>query len=205
MILETVVVGELGVNCYILAASKRALIIDPGADDERICAILDRHGLVPGLVVNTHGHYDHIGCDDCFGVEVCIHKDDAPMLRDPKLNLSVVLGDFYKVHSKVRTLDDGQEVTLDGIRLEVIHTPGHSPGGICLLLKEPQGGILFSGDTLFCGSVGRTDLPGGDGRLLQKTMRGKLAQLPDDTIVYPGHGPSSTIGREKRLHLFLGR
>jgi hydroxyacylglutathione hydrolase len=205
MIRETLVVGPLEVNCYVLAAApgRKALIIDPGDDDEKIVAALERRQLQPGLVVNTHGHYDHIGCDDCFGVEVCIHRADAPMLKEPKLNFSAMMGDFYKVRSKIRQLEDGQEVVLDGLRLRVIHTPGHSAGSICLLLEEPEAGILFSGDTLFRGGVGRSDLQGGDELALQRSLQEKLLVLPAETLVYPGHGRPSTLGREKSENPFI--
>jgi hydroxyacylglutathione hydrolase len=204
MILECVVVGQLEVNCYVLAAGagRQALIIDPGDDEEKIFAVLERNKLTPGLVVNTHGHCDHIGCDDSFGVQVCIHALDAPMLASPKLNLSVVLGEFCKVRARIRELGDAQEIELDGCRLQVMHTPGHTPGGICLLMKGPETGRLFSGDTLFSGSVGRSDLQGGDGRALQRSLR-SLAALPDATAVFPGHGPSTTIGKEKQENPFL--
>jgi glyoxylase-like metal-dependent hydrolase (beta-lactamase superfamily II) len=205
MILERVVVGSLEVNCYILASEpgKKALIIDPGGDEDKVFAALEKRKLEPGLVVNTHGHYDHIGCDDSFGVDVCVHEKDAPMLRDPRLNLSVLLGDFYKVRSRTRLLEEGQEVELDGIRLAVIHTPGHSAGSICLRLVLPEEAVLFSGDTLFCQGVGRADLGGGDERQLMESIRKKLLCLPPETVVYPGHGPSTTIGREKAGNPFL--
>lgn len=205
MILETIVVGPVEANCYVLAADKqrKALIIDPGGDEEKILACLERHRLSPGLVVNTHGHYDHIGCDDCFGTDVYIHKDDLAMLTDPKLNFSVFIGDFYKVRSRVRTLEDRQEISLDGLLLEVIHTPGHSAGSVCLLLKKPETGILFSGDTLFRQGVGRTDLPGGNEGALRRSLAEKILSLPDSTVIYPGHGPASTIGREKLGNPFI--
>ncbi|MGE5308429.1 MAG: MBL fold metallo-hydrolase [Deltaproteobacteria bacterium] len=205
MILEKVVVGQLEVNCYVLAEApgKKALIIDPGDDDEKIIAALERHHLVPGLVVNTHGHYDHIGCDDSFGVDVCVHSADAAMLTEPKLNLSVVLGDFYKVRSKIRLLSDGQEIGLDGLLLKVIHTPGHTRGGISLLLQKPRGRVLFSGDTLFFAGVGRADLYGGDEKQLIHSIREKLLVLDPETEVYPGHGPETSIGREKERNPFL--
>jgi hydroxyacylglutathione hydrolase len=219
MILETLTVGSLEVNCYVVAAAEkrtalspaqseapgraRALIIDPGDDEEKIIAVLERHHLVPGLVVNTHGHYDHIGCDDCFGVDVCIHTGDAAMLKEPSRNLSVLMGDFYKVRSRIRILEDRQEIRLDGVCLRVIHSPGHTPGSICLLMEEPESGILFSGDTLFHGGVGRTDFHGGSEQALFRSLRDTIMILPDATVVYPGHGPSSTIGREKKNNPFI--
>ena len=206
MIIETVVVGELGVNCYVVAprAGVPCVIIDPGDDKAKITRAMERSGLTPGIVVNTHGHCDHIGCDDCFGVEVYCHSADLSLLQDPKLNLSAFMGTSYKVRSKINLLADGQTLAFGGMEFKIIHTPGHTPGGICLLLEKPQGGILFAGDTLFCGGVGRADLHGGDERALMRAIREKLLVLPADTVVYPGHGPATTIGAEKTGNPFLG-
>jgi len=205
MIIEVVLVGHLEVNCYVLAAKEglRAIIIDPGGEDRKIKKVLDRHQLKPGIVVNTHGHIDHIGCDDKFGAPVYIHTDDAALLKDAGLNMSEFLNIPFTVNSKINTLQDKDKIELDGVELEVIHVPGHTPGGIALLLKAPKDKILFSGDSLFCRSIGRTDFPGADGGLLIQGIKEKLFILPDDTVVYPGHGPSSTIGEEKRENPFL--
>ncbi len=200
MILETVRVGPFDVNCYILAASpgSKAIIIDPGAEDKKIERVLKRHNLKPVLVINTHGHFDHIGCDDKFGVPVYIHSDDLMLLKDPQLNLSNFMASAYKVKSEIKTLKDKEKILLEDIELEVIHTPGHTPGGICLLLKKPVNNVLFSGDTLFFQGVGRTDFPQASPDQLLESIKEKLLVLPDETAVYPGHGPSSTIGRERK-------
>ena len=205
MILETILVGPMQVNCYILAASSNAsaIIIDPGYEIRKIKRALDKNKLIPAFVINTHGHIDHIGCDDEFGVPVYIHKSDLPALRDPKVNLSSFLAAPYSYQGEVKLLEDKELIELGQIQLEVIHTPGHTSGGICLLMKKPAGNILFSGDTLFYQSIGRSDFPGADGELLVKAIKERLLSLPDDTIVYPGHGPSSTIGEEKRSNPFL--
>ncbi len=206
MILETVIVGVLEVNCYILAAApgRKAIIIDPGENEAKIKGILLKHNLQPGLVINTHGHIDHIGKDDFFGVIVCVHSKDKDLLVDSKRNLSSFLNlEPFSVKSKIQVLEDAQVIELDGIRLEVLHTPGHTPGGICLLLKKPKEKILFSGDTLFCQGVGRTDFFGADPDVLINSIKKKLLVLPDDTIVLPGHGPSTTIGSEKLSNPFL--
>lgn len=206
MILETVLVGELEVNCYIVAKAKGwpAVVIDPGDDAGKIRRLLQEHRLTPVSVINTHGHFDHIGCDDEFGVPVYIHAQDASSLGDPGRNLSLLVASSPRsVRQKPKTVEDGMTLRFEGLSFEVLHTPGHTPGGICLLLKEPQGGIVFTGDTLFCGSVGRTDLPGMSHDALIKGIRTKLLTLPDDTVVYPGHGPSSTIGEEKKHNPFL--
>ncbi|MDI6606063.1 MAG: MBL fold metallo-hydrolase [Candidatus Omnitrophota bacterium] len=200
MILETVCIGMMQVNCYILASGENssAIIIDPGSEAPKIKGVLAKHGLRPGLVINTHGHYDHIGCDDKFGVPVYVHVQDLPLLKDSRLNLSGMFAFSYRVHSEIRTLEDKEQIKLDDIELEVMHMPGHTPGGIALLLKKPKDKIVFTGDSLFCQGIGRTDLSGGDEGLLIKSIRERLFTLPDDTLIYPGHGPSSTIGEEKK-------
>jgi glyoxylase-like metal-dependent hydrolase (beta-lactamase superfamily II) len=204
MILETVVVGSMEVNCYILASDENcaAIIVDPGDDEDKIRRVLKSYGLKPAFIINTHSHFDHIGCDDKFGVPVYVHSQDAESLKDARRNFSPFFGSAYKVKSEIKTLKDRDIIKLGQLELEVIHTPGHTAGGISLLMKKPKDNILFTGDTLFCQGVGRTDL-GGDEDLLIKSIREKLLILPDDTIIYPGHGPSSTIGDEKRNNPFL--
>jgi len=199
MILEIVQVGSMEVNCYILASGdgSKAIIIDPGDQERKIRKALDRHQLSTGLVINTHGHYDHIGCDDKFGVPVYIHKDDLEMLTDPKFNFSAFFAVPYKVESQISTLEEGQIIGADGVKLKVLHIPGHTRGGIALLLTGQKEKMVFTGDTLFCQAIGRSDLEGGDGELLVKSIKEKLMILPPDTIVYPGHGASSTINEEK--------
>jgi len=207
MILEKVTVGIFQVNCYILAEASggAAAIIDPGADENNIRKALVKHQLKPGVVINTHGHFDHIGCDDKFGVPVYVHPDDAALLKDARLNLSDFLFNTSYAMGKVtiKLAQDKDIIKLDGIELEVIATPGHTRGGICLLLKKPQNKILFSGDTLFYQGVGRTDFPGASESDLVKSIKEKLFRLSGDTVVYPGHGPSSTIKEEKENNPFL--
>jgi glyoxylase-like metal-dependent hydrolase (beta-lactamase superfamily II) len=199
MILEIVNVGPMQVNCYILACADggQAVIIDPGDQGPKIKAVLDKHKLKPAMVVNTHGHYDHIGSDDEFGVLVYVHKQDLPMLIDARKNLSASFSSSYKVNSEIKTLEDKEIIKLDCLELEVIHLPGHTPGGIGLLMKKPQTDIIFTGDTLFRHGVGRSDLPGGNQQFLDKGIRERLFVLPENTKVYPGHGAATTIGREK--------
>lgn len=205
MIVERIVVGPLEVNCYVAAQGPghRAVVIDPGGDVGLIRGALEKHRLTAGCVVNTHGHFDHIGADDEFGVPVYVHRLEEPLLRDGRKNYSAFFGDrSYRVSSKLSLVEDGAEIVMDGVTLAVAHTPGHSPGGICLILKEPVRGIVFTGDSLFRQSIGRTDL-GGDEDLLVQGIRDKLLRLPDDTVVYPGHGPESTIGAERLSNPFL--
>jgi len=199
MILETVNVGAMQVNCYVLACAdnRQAIIIDPGDQSAKICAVLDKHKLKPAMVINTHGHYDHIGSDDEFGVLVYVHKNDLPMLVDARKNLSANFSLAYKVRSEIKTLKDKEIIKLDCLELEVIHLPGHTAGGIGLLMKEPQTDIIFTGDTLFYQGVGRSDLPGGSQQQLEKAIRERLFILPGNTRVYPGHGASTTIAQER--------
>ncbi len=203
MILETVLVGPMGVNCYVLAAKEgsQAIIIDPGDQERKIRQVLDRHKLDPGLIINTHGHYDHIGADNKFDVIVYVHKLDAPLLKEPVLNLSGLFSLPYTVKSRIKFLEDGEIIKLDAIQLKVIHTPGHTPGGITLLLEKPVDKIAFTGDTLFCQGIGRSDLTGGDEKLLIQSIRDKLFTLAPETKIYPGHGASSTIEDEKKNNL----
>lgn len=203
MILETVNVGPMQVNCYILACAEGglAIIIDPGDQARKIKAVLDKHKLKPAMVINTHGHYDHIGSDDEFGVAVYAHKQDLEMLLHSEKNLSADFAQPYHVGSEIKTLEDKEIIKLDCLELEVIHLPGHSPGGLGFLMKKPQTDIVFTGDTLFCQGVGRYDLAGGNRNVLEKSLKERLFILPDNTKVYPGHGPATTIGREKGNNL----
>lgn len=205
MIFETVCVGALEVNCYILASDKaqKAIIIDPGAEENKIRNVLDKHKLRPAFIINTHGHIDHIGCDNEFGVPVYVHRDEVALLKDAKFNLSSFLIAPYSVRSPIKTLEDNKNISLDEIELQVIHTPGHTPGGICLLMKAPCDNILFSGDTLFREGIGRTDFAQADEDTLINSIKEKLLVLADDTVIYPGHGPTSTIGHEKKHNHFL--
>lgn len=200
MILEIVPVGPMGVNCYILAEKEGfpAVIIDPGDQADKIRQVLMKHKLTPGIIINTHGHYDHIGADDKFNIPVYVHRLDAPLLTDPMLNLSGLFAIPYKVKSKIRFIEEDEIIALGGIELKVLHTPGHTQGGVVLLMQKPVGKIAFTGDTLFCQGIGRSDLSGGDEEMLLKSIKDKLFTLPSETKIYPGHGPSSMIGKEKR-------
>lgn len=205
MILETVTVGAMQVNCYILAEGQQqdALVIDPGSERRKIQKVLDTHRLKPAFIINTHGHFDHIGCDNDFGVPVYIHQKDAAMLKDASLNLSGMFSLSFAVRSKIEVLRDGQNIDLGGLQMEVLHIPGHTPGGIALRLKKPKDNIVFTGDTLFYHGIGRSDFIGGDGQLLVRAIKEKLFTLPGDTVVYPGHGPSSSIDEERKNNPFV--
>ncbi|RKY31931.1 MAG: MBL fold metallo-hydrolase [Candidatus Omnitrophota bacterium] len=205
MILETICVGQMQVNCYILAAAKnkQAIIIDPGEEKIKIKSVLDKNRLSAGIIVNTHGHIDHIACDDEFSVPVYIHSKDAELLRNAELNLSSFMAAPFEVKSEIRAVEDKDEISLDEITLEVIHTPGHTPGGMALLLKKPKAGIVFTGDTLFYHGIGRTDFPGASEKELFNSVKNKLFRLKGDLIVLPGHGPSSTVKEEKENNPFF--
>ncbi|MBM3243532.1 MAG: MBL fold metallo-hydrolase [Candidatus Omnitrophica bacterium] len=200
MILEQVTVGAMGVNCYILSSNinSKALIIDPGEEAAKIKKVLSSHKLTPGVIINTHGHYDHIAADDDFNVPVYVHRLDAPLLTEPMLNLSGLFAKPYKVKSDIVLLEDGEIIAFDGIELKVLHTPGHTRGGISLSVVKPEAKVVFTGDTLFYQGIGRSDLAGGDEERLFKSIDDKLFTLPPETKVYPGHGPSSTIGQERK-------
>ena len=202
MILKKLVVGPFASNCYIVGSEsdKEGMIIDPGASAKQILRDVKDLGLSIRLIVMTHGHMDHIGAlkgvKEATGAEVAIHADDARFLR--RLSLSTVYNLSFPPPPE-RLLGDGDSIDIGDLHFTVLHTPGHSPGGICLLGH----GVLFSGDTLFNYGIGRTDFPGGSHQQLMNNINTKLMALPDDTVVYPGHGPDTTIGTERRGNPFL--
>lgn len=204
--LECLAVGAMGANCYLYACmeSKKAVIIDPGAEGQKIYRWVSEKGLKIEYILLTHGHVDHIGAVDelrgLFGeAAVGIHAEDAEMLTDARKNLSSYFGPEVVQQKADFLLQDGQELTVGQERLKVLATPGHTPGGVCFLGSEG----LISGDTLFAGAIGRTDFPGGSMKQLLKGIREKLLILPEDTRVFPGHGEETTIGEEKGSNPFL--
>lgn len=201
MILERIVVGSMEVNCYLLGheKSKETIIIDPGDDYSKIKKVIDKLKLFPKFIINTHGHMDHIGADDKFSLPIYIHKLDKECLINPFKNLSAMFGMAYSVKSEIRLLEDGDNVSIDNLSLTIIHTPGHTLGSICINVNN----IIFTGDTLFMGGVGRTDFPGSSEEELFSSIREKLLVFSDDTVIYPGHGPQSSIGRERERNPFL--
>jgi hydroxyacylglutathione hydrolase len=212
--------GALQANCYLLAADagEPCVIVDPGQDAvEPIMAAIAQHRLSPVAVLLTHGHFDH-----CFSVApVCdgqdipawIHPDDRLLLSDPLRGTSADAAAFFggrlemREPAEVRELTDGADLDLAGLHLTVDHTPGHTGGSVTFRTgpEWPAGdsSLLLAGDTLFAGSIGRSDLPGGDPRRLMESLRDKVLTLPDDTVVLPGHGPTTTIGRERVSNPFL--
>ncbi len=205
MIVKMLHVGMLQTNCYIVGCeeTKEGIIIDPGGSAKDILAEVERLGLNIEYVINTHGHFDHTLANKevvkATGAPLAIHSADAPLLTQGGGAL------FFGIMGKASPpadmmLEEGQVLTVGNIELKVLHTPGHSPGSICLYNGEE--GVLFDGDVLFNMGMGRYDLPGGDYRVLMASIQ-RLLTLPDETTVYPGHGPATTIGRERRSNPFL--
>lgn len=206
MKIDVITVGPLDENCVIVYCEKHraAIIVDPGDSGKRIIDYVENRQLIPKLIINTHCHADHVGgvgaVMEHFNIPFLCHKDDEFLLTDPsQVELARYVG-LKPPPKNDATVTDGEVVDLcDDFSIKVIHTPGHSPGGVSLLAD----GRLISGDTLFQNSIGRSDLPGGDHETLLASIREKLFVLPDDTVVYPGHGDTTTIGHEKAHNPFL--
>ncbi len=199
--IKAFVVGEIETNCYLVSVSglPDAFLIDPGGEGGRIRDFLKRKNLRVRWIINTHGHADHIGANDDFSEPVLIHRLDGGCLDDPEKNLSAELMSPVCSRPAARLLEDGEEIEIQGLKLKVIHTPGHTPGSICLAGED----FILTGDTLFSGGVGRTDLAGGDQKRLLESIRNRLLSFPDETVIFPGHGMPSTIGQERRFNPFL--
>jgi len=210
MKIKKLVVGPLQANCYVVwdRAGGSAAIIDPGGDPEEIISVVDDEKLKPVVLINTHGHIDHIAANraikERYDIPLLIHREDSASLTDPGLNLSAMGFGQLDSPPSDRELQDGDEISVGEIMLKVISTPGHTPGGICLLIsRSDQPDVIITGDTLFAGGVGRTDFPGGSWNLLMESIRNRLLSFPDETIILPGHGPHSTIGEERKSNPFL--
>ena len=198
--------GPFAENTYVVVgpSGRTAMVVDPGLDSEPVLDVLRRRGLACAMIVNTHGHLDHVAGNAAFqratGAPIAIHAADLPLLRNVRLQASLYGLPAEDSPEPSVELVEGVPLVLDGTPFEVVHTPGHTPGGVCLR----RGGQMLVGDTLFRGSVGRTDLPGGDWDTLVASIRGKLFALPDDVRCYPGHEGETTIGRERRTNPFVG-
>jgi len=194
MKIKRILVGSLATNCYIVYTDKKdAFIIDPGDEADVIEKFIKINDLKVKFIINTHSHIDHIKADAELGYPVYIHKTDAESLEYPEKNSSAyVLGDFTPC-KPARLLDDNEIVDFDEVKLQILYTPGHSIGGICIKV----GNIVFTGDTLFKDGIGRTDLPDGSYEQIMSSIRDKLLCLDDEMTIYPGHGEESTIGRER--------
>lgn len=205
MLLQLFVTGPLETNTYLLADREagEALVIDPGGDPGEILAFLAEGRLTCRLIVNTHGHFDHISGNrvlkSATGAALLVHEGDAPMLTAAATHARLFLMHAENSPPPDMLLVDQGEVRVGAVLLRVLHTPGHSPGGVTLVAP----GVAFCGDLVFHGSVGRTDLPGGSERILLDSIRRHILPMPDDTVLYPGHGPDTTVGLEKRQNPFF--
>jgi glyoxylase-like metal-dependent hydrolase (beta-lactamase superfamily II) len=208
---ETVVSAPFMQNSLVVwdPETSEGFVVDPGFEVEGIVSAVRRHGVRLKAVINTHGHVDHIAGNrevlDAFpGVPLWIGRNDAFMLTDPDANLSAPFGLPITSPPADRLLDEGEEVEVAGLRFLIREIPGHSPGSIVFISEEREPPFALVGDVVFAGSIGRSDFPGGDGRLLVRGVREKLLGLPERTILYPGHGPETTVGQEKRSNPFVG-
>jgi glyoxylase-like metal-dependent hydrolase (beta-lactamase superfamily II) len=205
---ETFPVGPLQCNCTILGdpATGQALVVDPGDDADLILLRLAELGLSAAALVHTHAHFDHVGAtrpvSEGTRAPILLHEADLFLYENLGMQGSAFGFSFDPVLPVSRFVADGDTVRAGGLEVEVVHTPGHTPGSVCFSLGG-SAPVLFSGDTLFQGSIGRTDLWGGDGRAIVRSIRSRLYGLPAETIVVPGHGPETTIGRERATNPFV--
>jgi len=199
--LKRFVVGPMGVNCYLVAdySTKDACVIDPGGAPDVIKDLLKKNGYNLKYIINTHGHGDHIAANGSFDAPIYIHKLDGEFLTDPDRNLSRIFLFSITSPEASKFLEDAQTLKLGNLEMKIFHTPGHTPGSVSVKLD----GVVFTGDALFRGSIGRTDFVYGDEKALMRSIREKLLTLDDSTIVYPGHGEPSTIGEERKNNPFL--
>lgn len=206
MNIKTLELGPFGTNCYVVwGKANQALIIDPGNNAPDVIKLVKAKELSIAAYLMTHGHMDHIfalaDIYDMIPAPIAIHPDDLTWAFADVNTMPPYYPDRPRRPTKIeRSLSDGQEFTDGGLTYRIIHTPGHTPGGVCLYFESDH--VLFTGDTLFAGSVGRTDFPGGSTRILTRSLA-SLATLPDNTIIYPGHGPDTTMAHEKRTNMFM--
>jgi glyoxylase-like metal-dependent hydrolase (beta-lactamase superfamily II) len=204
--METIIVGSLGVNCLIIdCGNGEGVVVDPGAEPGRIIDCLNRKKLKITHVINTHGHFDHVGANkgvvEATGAKLLIHPaDQAQLSRAAEVSTMYgLMADNSPMPDQL--LEDGMTLNVGATSIRVIHTPGHTPGGCSLYFQDRN--LVVTGDTLFADSIGRTDLPGGSHETLLASIRNKLFILPNETVVMPGHGPATTIGTEKRENQWL--
>ena len=207
MNIETLVVGPIETNCYIASdpVSREAVIIDAGDDAEEILAYVEQNRLQVKYLLNTHGHFDHIQANDAIrektGAKLAIHADDVELLASPEKVNAGMMSVIHGCREPELVLHNGDTIAFGPYQLRVIYTPGHSKGGCCFY--EVQEKVCFTGDTLFRGSIGRTDLYGGNYVVLLKSVRERLQVVADDVTIYPGHGPESTMAFERRANPYL--
>jgi len=202
---DSLIVGALETNCYLIHCPEtlQCAVVDPGAEAKKIFRMIAEKGLTPVMLLNTHGHIDHIGANkdvkERFNIPLYLHASDESMLENVQQSELSFFLDAKDSPSPDKYLEEGDTVKIGKSSLKVIHTPGHSPGSVSFL----GDGFLLSGDTLFYGGVGRTDLPGGSWKELVKSIKTKILILPDETTVLPGHGPFTTVGQEKSFNPFI--
>lgn len=208
MFLKCIPVGQLGANCYIICddETKIGAVIDPGEFDGNVKRAMEMSGMKElKYILCTHGHYDHIGGvaemkKEYPNAKICIGKEDAPYLQDGNLSLANLFNSDFLPCKVDLEFYDGDTFSIGNINVKIHSAPGHTPGGVLYVLEEEK--VIFTGDTLFCGSVGRTDFKGGNSSDLMKTLE-SIKKYPDDYVIYPGHGGNSNIGNEKRNNMFL--
>lgn len=204
MILERMEVGAFAANCYLVACpeTKEAVIVDPGAEGRYIIRRVKELELKVKYIINTHGHIDHVGSNgemkEAFDVPILIHEKDISMFRSPQASLALFMGKG-RLKPADQTVREGDTFQAGNLKILVLETPGHTPGSITLDIN----GSLFTGDTLFAGSIGRTDLPGGSYRQIIESIKTRILTYPDESEVYPGHGPPTTVGEERHFNPFL--
>jgi len=210
MEIHAFVLGSMQVSAYVVTDGAETMIVDGPEGAEQIVAFCRQRGLTPQVLVNTHGHADHIQGNALLKetwpeMALAIGKADAPMLRSPMRNMSILLGSWLKSPKADLLLADGDRVSVGSATFEVLATPGHSPGGISLYASEGPDGrpVVFSGDALFAGGIGRTDFPGANHNTLIESIKTRLLTLPPETVVYPGHGPASTVAQEAATNPWL--
>jgi hydroxyacylglutathione hydrolase len=206
MIQKGLMVGLLEVNCYLIGDedTKEAVVIDPGGDEDEILEALNYHNFTLKYIIDTHGHFDHVDANqplkDATGAQIVIHELDAAMLQRNN-EAMFFTGKPMRPSKADVTVKEGDVIAFGPLKLNVLHTPGHTPGGISLVMDSSP--LVYVGDTLFSGSIGRTDFPGGDYDTLIDGVRQKLFTLGDHYVVYPGHGPVTTIGHERKYNPFF--
>ncbi len=206
LLLHQLSVGPLQVNCFVVACAEtlEAVVIDPGDDGPRILHVAEKAGYNIKKVINTHGHFDHVGANQqviqATGAKLLIHSEDVFLLANAQQHADAYGLSVTPSPQPDTLLAQGDHLSVGHLDFEILHVPGHSPGSVCLL----SCGHLFVGDALFAGSIGRTDLPGGDFDLLVEGIRERLFKLPNETVVHTGHGPDTTIGRERKVNPFVG-
>ena len=207
MIQKGLTVGLLEVNCYIIGdeETKEAVVIDPGGDEDEILEVLNYHQLNLKYIIDTHGHFDHVDANqplkEATGAQVLIHELDARMLSQPSADAMFFTGNRLRLSQADILLKEGDVISFGKYRLQVLHTPGHTPGSISLVMEGHT--YVYVGDLLFAGSIGRTDFPGGSFEALINAVRTKIFPLGDNYNVYPGHGPITTVGHERRYNPFF--